>query len=225
MTEKNSFIPLPVSKRLSIEDLQRKALVLKRNYQHRRSCRHFADTPIPKSVIESIIEIAASAPSGANKQPWHFVAVSKSSLKQKIREAAEQEEKLFYQERAPKEWLEDLAPLGTNWEKEFLSTAPWLIIVFKEIYGKDESGEKNKHYYVNESVGIAAGFLISAIHELGLVTLTHTPSPMNFLSKILERPENEKPFLLLPVGYPAEDATVPNIQKKGLSENCTFLTD
>ncbi len=224
MALKERFIPLQTFP-INSEDIEKEAQSLKKNYQRRRSCRHFADQPVPQSVIETLIEIAASAPSGANKQPWHFVAVSCKNTKAQIREAAEAEEKLFYSERAPKEWLEDLAPLGTDWEKEFLTTAPWLIIVFKEIYGKDESGEKNKHYYVNESVGIASGFLISAIHQLGLVTLTHTPSPMNFLSKILERPENEKPFLLLPVGYPAKDAMVPNISKKSLAENCTFLTD
>ena len=139
-----------------------------------------------------------------------------------VREAAEAEEKLFYEERAPKEWLEDLAPLGTDWQKPFLTTAPWLIVVFKEIYGQDENGSKNKHYYVNESVGIASGFLITAIHQLGLATLTHTPSPMNFLSEILERPENEKPFLLLPVGYPQDEMFVPHISKKGLNDISKF---
>ncbi len=224
MTKENSFIPLQIKERFSASELAQESKALKENYLLRRSCRHFSEQQVDQAVIENLISIASSAPSGANKQPWHFVAISDPELKAEIRKAAEAEEKLFYEERAPQEWLNDLAPLGTDWQKEFLSTAPWLIVVFKEIYGKDESGEKNKHYYVNESVGIASGFLISAIHQLGLVTLTHTPSPMNFLSKILGRPENEKPFLLLPVGYPAESAMVPNISKKDLSENCTFLT-
>lgn len=221
----NSFIPLKISKSSSPEELKQESKHLLENYRERRSCRHFSDRIVPQEVIENLLSIAGSAPSGANKQPWHFVAVQSSELKTKIRAAAEAEEKLFYSERAPQEWLEDLAPLGTDWEKEFLSTAPWLIIAFKEIYGTDDKGEKNKHYYVNESVGIAAGFLISAIHQLGLVTLTHTPSPMNFLADILERPSYQKPFLLLPVGYPAPEAMVPNISKKSLLEYCTFKTD
>ncbi len=217
------FIPLVHRKRYAAEDLAEKALQLHEDYLLRRSCRYFSDESVPESVIRNLLSIAASAPSGANKQPWHFVAVKNQTLKDQIRVAAEAEEKLFYEERAPEEWLKDLAPLGTDWEKPFLSIAPWLIIVFKELYGQDPSGEKNKHYYVNESVGIASGFLISAIHQLGLTTLTHTPSPMNFLAEILGRPTHQKPFLLLPVGYPAADATVPNIAKKSFEEHSTIL--
>ncbi|KAB2813857.1 nitroreductase family protein [Phaeocystidibacter luteus] len=187
----------------------------------RRSVRNISDKAVPRDVIENLIRIASSAPSGAHKQPWHFVAVSDAGLKSKIREAAEEEEKSFYETRAPQEWLDDLAPLGTDWRKEFLTKSPWLIIVFKKVYDNHPEGRK-KNYYVQESVGIACGFLLQAIHEAGLVSLTHTPSPMNFLSEILERPENEKPFLLIPVGYPEEGAEVPDIKRKDLSEVSTF---
>lgn len=188
----------------------------------RRSCRDISDRPVPREVIEDLIRIASSAPSGAHKQPWHFVAVRNPDLKAKIRAAAEEEEKSFYESRAPQEWLDDLAPLGTDWQKEFLTSSPWLIIVFKKLYDDLPEG-KRKNYYVQESVGIACGFLLQAIHEAGLVSLTHTPSPMNFLSEILERPQNEKPFLLIPVGYPKEGAEVPDLNRKDLSEVSTFL--
>jgi len=203
---------------LSEEELRQKAEELSSLMQKRRSCRFFSDQAVSKSIIQKLLEIANSAPSGANKQPWTFCAISDPAKKERIRIAAEKEEKAFYEERASKDWLKDLESLGTSWQKPFLNTAPWLIIMFKQSYGVDEEQGKTKHYYVNESVGIAAGFLISAIHQLGLTTLTHTPSPMGFLSEILERPKNEKPFLLLPVGYPAQDATVPDITKKGLEE-------
>lgn len=191
-------------------------------YQERRSCRYFSSQKVEKEVIENLFRIAASAPSGAHKQPWHFVAISDPILKKKIREAAEKEERAFYEGRASEEWLKDLKPIGTNAHKEFLETAPWLIVVFKRSYDVSPQGEKSKNYYVNESVGIASGFLISAIHHLGLSTLTHTPSPMNFLSEILERPAEEKPFLLLPVGYASADAQVPNLQRKSLDEISEF---
>jgi nitroreductase len=184
----------------------------------RRSIRFFSDKPVPKEVIEDILLIASSAPSGANKQPWTFCAISNSDLKQKVRKAAEEEEYESYNGRMNKEWLEDLKKFDTDWHKPFLETAPWIIIVFKEIFELGEEGTKKQNYYVNESVGIACGFMISAIHELGLVTLTHTPSPMNFLSELLNRPKNERPFLLLPIGYPADDATVPDIKKKTSEE-------
>ncbi|MFB0947804.1 MAG: iodotyrosine deiodinase [Spirosomataceae bacterium] len=184
----------------------------------RRSIRFFSDKPVPKEVIEDILMVASSAPSGANKQPWTFCAISNSDLKQKIRKAAEEEEYESYNGRMNKEWLEDLKKFDTDWHKPFLETAPWIIIVFKEIFELGEEGTKKQNYYVNESVGIACGFLISAIHELGLVALTHTPSPMNFLSELLSRPKNERPFLLLPIGYPADDATVPDIKKKTSEE-------
>lgn len=218
-----AFIPLEFEIKYDSEELNRESALLEEHYLKRRSCRFFSDKEVPESVIKNLLSIASSAPSGANKQPWYFVAVRSQDIKDQIRVAAEAEEKLFYEERAPEEWLKDLAPLGTDWQKPFLSIAPWLIIVFKELYGKDESGEKNKHYYVNESVGIASGFLISAIHQLGLCTLTHTPSPMNFLAEILGRPSHQKPFLLLPVGYPADDATVPNIQKKPFEEHSSII--
>mgnify|MGYP000215182094 CR=1 FL=1 len=188
----------------------------------RRSVRHFSDKEIPKEVIEGLIKTASTAPSGANKQPWTFVAISNPAIKAKIRAAAEQEEREFYENRATEEWLSDLAPLGTDWSKPFLETAPWLIVVFKQAYNQLEE-TKSKNYYVQESVGIACGFLIAAIHQVGLATLTHTPSPMNFLTEILERPSNEKPFLLLPVGYPANECIVPDIARKELDEVSVFI--
>ena len=191
--------------------------------QTRRSLRMYSKRSIPRTTIERLIGLAASAPSGANKQPWHFVAVQTPEIKGKIREAAEEEEKAFYGGRATEDWLEDLKPFATNWEKPFLEDAPWLIVVFRKNYDLEANGSKAKNYYVQESVGIACGFLIAAIHAAGLVTLTHTPSPMGFLSKILGRPSNEKPFLLLPVGYPADDAEVPDISKKGLDEISDFI--
>ncbi len=187
----------------------------------RRSVREFSDKPVPMAVIENIIKTASSAPSGAHKQPWTFCVVSSRKIKQQIREAAEKEEFTNYNGRMSEEWLEDLKVFGTDWHKPFLETAPYLIIVFKKAYDFDKNGEKSKNYYVNESVGIACGFLISAIHHAGLITLTHTPSPMNFLEKILERPKNERAFLLLPVGYPVENAEVPNLKRKGLEEVMT----
>lgn len=187
----------------------------------RRSLRDFSDAPVSKKVIENLIRTASSAPSGANKQPWTFCAISNPELKSKIRAAAEKEEFEFYNGRASEEWLKDLSPFGTDHRKPFLDTVPWIIVVFKKTYNLDD-GEKTKNYYVQESVGIACGFLLAAIHKAGLVSLTHTPSPMNFLSEILERPSNEKPFLLIPVGYPKEGAKVPDIKRKNLSEMSNF---
>ena len=182
----------------------------------RRSVRHFSNKEVPVQVIENLIKAAGTAPSGAHKQPWKFCAVSAPALKSRIRQEAEKEEQENYQSRMSERWLKDLAPLGTDTHKDFLEIAPWLIVVFKEVYEMDESGEKHTNYYVNESVGIACGMLISAIHHAGLVTLTHTPSPMNFLARLLKRPKNERAYLLLPVGYAAEDALVPDIQRKTL---------
>ena len=179
----------------------------------RRSVRQFSKEEVPFNVIENIVKTAGTAPSGANKQPWKFVIVSDQEIKKQIREAAEKEEKEFYENRAPQTWLEDLKDFETDWHKEFLEDAPYLIVVFKELYS-NENEDRSKHYYVNESVGIATGILITAIHNAGLVTLTHTPSPMGFLGEILNRPGNEKPFLLLPVGYPAENVQVPDIKRK-----------
>lgn len=184
----------------------------------RRSVRDFSNKPIPIDVIENIIKSASTAPSGAHKQPWTFCVVKSEEIKKKIRLAAEEEERKSYSERMSEEWLNDLKHLGTDANKPFLETAPYLIIVFKRPYEIDSAGKKHQNYYVNESVGLACGFLISAIHNAGLVTLTHTPSPMRFLEKILDRPSNERAFLLLPVGYEAEKAYVPDIDRKGLDE-------
>lgn len=188
----------------------------------RRSIRAFSDKPIDKQIIENIIRTASTAPSGAHKQPWTFCIVSDPVLKQKIRFAAEEEERISYGGRMSKEWLKDLEPLGTDSQKPFLEIAPYLIIVFKRSYEYTPEGKKHQNYYVQESVGLACGFLIAAIHQAGLCTLTHTPSPMNFLSKILNRPENEKPFLLLPVGYPANEVFVPDIHRKPLEQVAEF---
>lgn len=184
----------------------------------RRSVRDISDKPVPKEVIENIIKTASTAPSGAHMQPWTFVVVSNNELKSKIRAAAEEEEKKSYEGRMSEQWLKDLAPLGTNEHKPFLEKAPYLIIVFKQSYRIAADGSKIPNYYVNESVGLAAGFLLAAIHTAGLVSLTHTPSPMNFLTKLLARPANEKPFLLIPVGWPDENAKVPDIARKSLAE-------
>lgn len=182
----------------------------------RRSLRFFSDRPVERSVIEQLVMTGSSAPSGAHKQPWTFCAVSDPVLKARIREAAEKEEYESYNGRMPETWLDDLRPFGTDWKKPFLETAPWLVIVFRRIYEIDDQapGGKRNNYYVNESVGLACGFFLSAVHQAGLVSLTHTPSPMNFLSEVLERPVNEKPFLLMPVGHPAEDAVVPKLGRK-----------
>jgi len=183
----------------------------------RRTVRHFSNEPVTFEVIQEAIRAAASAPSGANQQPWRFVVVQDPEIKRKIREAAEQEERENYEHRFPDEWLQALAPFGTDWQKPFLEICPYLIVVFRVDYGL-EAGNKVKHYYVQESVGIACGFLLAALHLAGLATLTHTPSPMGFLTQILERPANERPFLLIPVGYPAPDAKVPALTKKSLKE-------
>jgi nitroreductase len=184
----------------------------------RRSVREFSDKPVAKEVIENIVCTASTAPSGAHKQPWTFCIVSDAAIKKQIRTAAEAEEKESYANRMSDEWLKDLEKFATNWEKPFLEKAPYLIIIFKKIYDLDVDGDKHTNYYVQESVGIAAGMLISAIHQAGLVTLTHTPSPMNFLTKVLNRPINEKPFLLLPIGYASADAEVPILERKSLQD-------
>ena len=184
----------------------------------RRSVRDFSEKPVEKSVIENILLTASSAPSGAHKQPWTFCIVSDPAIKHQIRIAAEAEEKESYTRRMSEEWLSDLAPLQTDWQKPFLEKAPYLIIVFRRSYETDPNGKKRQNYYVTESCGIACGFLLSAIHHAGLAALTHTPSPMNFLSAILKRPENEKPYLLIPVGYPAETCMVPELSRKQLDE-------
>ena len=190
------------------------------NYMNtRRSARFFSSKPVPKEIIKNIIHTAGTAPSGANKQPWTYVVVEDSALKKLIREAAEMEEKEFYTNKITDEWRSDLEHLGTGWEKPYLEIAPNHIVAFKQDYGFDSmTQKKSKNYYVNESVGISLGFLIAAIHNAGLVTLTHTPNPMNFVKDILHRPINEKPVVILPVGYPADDCVVPNIKRKKLEE-------
>jgi nitroreductase len=207
----------------SPEEMQRRAQEFYEHMNRRRSVRQFSDRPIPEGVIENCLRTAGTAPSGAHKQPWHFVAVRDPAVKQKIRLAAEEEERAFYGGRAPNDWLAALAPLGTDERKPFLETAPCLIAVFARSFGHGPDGEKEKHYYVQESVGIATGFLIAALHGAGLVTLTHTPSPMGFLNQLLGRPKEERPFLLLVTGYPAADARVPSLSRSPLSDISTFI--
>ena len=215
--KKEEFIPLQ-SQKLSEKEVIAKSENYYKKISKRRSVRDFSDKEVPREVIESILKAAGSAPSGANKQPWTFCVISSAELKSEIRKLAEKEEYENYHGRMSDSWKEDLKHLGTNHIKEFLDVAPYLIVVFKKVYDLDEEGEKLQNYYVNESVGIACGFLITAIHQAGLVTLTHTPSPMKFLQTALGRPKNEKAFLLLPVGYPATDCKVPDIEKKSLEE-------
>ncbi len=203
---------------LSDEERLARARLFQERMSARRSLRFFSDRPLPVGILESLIAAAGSAPSGANQQPWTFVAVTDPELKREIRVAAEAEERAFYEGRASDEWLADLAAIGTDWHKEFLEVAPALIVVFRHSHGFNPDGSIHKYYYTQESTGIAVGLLIAAIHHAGLVTLTHTPSPMQFLEKILKRRPNEKAFLLLPVGLPAEDAVVPDITRKPLAE-------
>lgn len=217
------FLPLSTYREVSVDEMKCRVTVFRDDMLRRRTVRQFSNRPVPREVIEDCLQIAGSAPSGANLQPWHFVVISDLEVKRQIREAAEKEEYLFYHERAPKEWLEALAPLGTDEHKPYLEAAPYLIAVFARHYGLTPSGRKVKNYYVMESVGIATGMLISAVHVAGLASLTHTPSPMGFLNRILDRPAQEKAFLLLVVGYPAEDAVVPEIEKKPLKEIITFV--
>lgn len=208
---------------VSEEAMLARALAHEARLAGRRTVRDFAPDPVPRAVIESAIRTASRAPSGANQQPWHFVAISEPALKARIRQAAEAEERAFYGGRAGEEWLDALAPLGTDWQKPFLETAPWLIAVFMQRYGIAPDGSRVKHYYALESVGIAVGFLIAALHEAGLATLTHTPAPMHFLSQVCGRPETEKPVVLLVAGRPAPGCSVPAIEKKPLGTVATFL--
>ncbi|MFN8402089.1 MAG: nitroreductase family protein [Anaerolineales bacterium] len=205
------------------EEMIQRATDFRAHMQQRRTVRHFSNKPVPRKVIEECLVTAGTAPNGANLQPWHFVVVSDPKVKHEIRVAAEEEEKDFYQRKAPKEWLEALAPLGTDEHKPFLEDAPYLIAIFGKNHSQLPDGRKVKNYYVHESVGIATGFLIAAIYNAGLVSLTHTPSPMGFLNGILNRPSDEKPFLLLVTGFPADDAEVPFITKKPLEEIATFI--
>lgn len=218
----NGFIPLDFQER-PLEEMKVRAHSFFELLDRRRSVRDFSDRSVPRTLIEEAIRTASTAPSGAHMQPWTFVAVSDPRVKQKIREAAEEEERVSYTGRMSDEWLEALEPLGTDWRKPFLEAAPWLVVLFAQRTGVDAAGERRKHYYVSESCGIAAGFFIAAIHNMGLVTLTHTPSPMRFLGEILDRPSNERPFILFPVGYPAEGVTVPDLTRKSLGEVAEFV--
>jgi nitroreductase len=216
----SAYRPIPYrQERLAAEEMLARGRSFHEEMDRRRSVRSFAADPVPRELIELAIRTAATAPSGAHRQPWRFVVVGDPSLKRQIRAAAEAEEHESYVGgRMPDEWLAALAPLGTFWQKPFLETAPWLVVVFEELYGLDAAGRKRKNYYPKESVGIACGLFIAALHRMGLATLTHTPSPMAFLSRLLGRPVNEKPFILFPVGYPAPDCEVPDLRRKSLEE-------
>ena len=220
---KRNFIPLVNYKEYSPEEMVRRSKDFYEDIKQRRTVRHFSNKSVPEEVIKNCLRAAGTAPSGANLQPWQFVVVSDIKIKKEIRLGAEKEEKEFYSKRAPKEWLDALKPLGTNEIKTFLEEAPYLIAIFSKSYDVLPNGEKIKQYYPLESVGIACGILIAAIHNAGLVSLTHTPSPMDFLNEILDRPKNERPFLLLVIGYPAKDAKVPDIKKKNLKEIVSFI--
>lgn len=219
------FIPLPAYREYPVADMRDRARRFHEELERRRSVRDFAARSVPREIIDDCLRAAGTAPSGANRQPWHFVVVSGAGTRRRIREAAEAEEREFYERRAPEEWLKALAPLGTDAEKPFLEKAPYLIAVFAQKYGHLEDGTRVKHYYPQESVGLATGILITALHHAGLATLTHTPSPMGFLNEILGRPKSERAFLLLVTGYPAKDAKVPDIRRKRLEEFVTYYDD
>ena len=216
-------VPLLNYREHPIEEMRRRLNAFYTDIDRRRTVRDFSDRPVPKDIIETALKAASTAPSGANLQPWHFAVVSGPATKRKIRLAAEAEEREFYTHRASEEWLAALQPLGTDDQKPFLETAPYLIAVFLQKFGELPDGRKVKHYYPAESTGLAAGMLITALHTAGLATLTHTPSPMKFLNEILGRPKSERPFLLLVVGYPADDARVPDIKRKSLEEFASFI--
>ena len=218
-----NYIPLPSYHEYPPEEMRRRAASFRADMQRRRSVRAFSGRPVPREIIEECLLTAGSAPSGANMQPWQFVVVSDVATKRRVREAAEAEEYEFYRGRAGKEWLDALSTLGTDYHKPFLETAPYLIVIFAQSYGLSPNGGKVKHYFVRESVGIATGLLVAAVHHAGLVALPYTPSRPGFLNDILSRPQNERLFLMLVVGYPAEGATVPNLQKKALDEVATFV--
>ncbi len=222
MTEPLPTIPVPLADAPDAEEMRTRARDFYERLATRRSVRAFAPDPVPLEVIEDAIRAAGTAPNGANHQPWHFAVVTDPELRAEIRQRAEEEERAFYGERAPQDWLDALAPLGTDEHKPFLEVAPVLIAIFAQSWADDGEGGRRKNYYVTESVGIATGMLITALHTAGLATLTHTPSPMKFLNQVLERPDNERPFLLLVVGHPASDARVPSISKKPLSEIASF---
>ncbi|HEX2094642.1 MAG TPA: nitroreductase family protein [Longimicrobiaceae bacterium] len=208
--------------RLEPAEMERRAREFHEELQRRRSVRVFSTDPVPRELIEYAVRCGGTAPSGAHQQPWTFVVVEDPGLKARIREAAEAEEREFYSHRAPPDWLEALAPLGTDFHKSHITDAPYVVVLFRHLYGVAADGSRRTHYYTTESCGIAAGLFIAAVHHMGLATLPHTPSPMGFLSELLGRPENEKPFLLMPVGYPAPDARVPDIARKPLDEICVW---
>ena len=216
------FEPLSTYREYSTAEMEQRSAEFLSEMRRRRTTRHFSNRAVPLSVIENCIRVAGTAPSGAHQQPWHFVVVQDAEIKQRIREAAEIEEREFYS-TAPAEWLALLAPLGTDAVKAYLETAPYLLVVFAQRYGVDTKGTRQTHYYVNESVGIACGFLLAALHNAGLVSLTHTPSPMGFLRELLGRPENEKPVMIIVSGYPAEGARVPRLERKSLADIATFF--
>jgi iodotyrosine deiodinase len=211
-TRETTFTPVPLEfTRLDAEEALRRSQEFLELMESRRSVRHFSAEPVPYELIENAIRTAGTAPSGANQQPWTFLVVSDPEVKERIRQAAEHEEELLYKERASEQYLDALEPIGTDWIKPHITDAPYLVVVFEQAWSREPSGEKHKHYYVRESVGIAVGFLLASLHAAGLATLTHSPAPMGFLTRILGRPENERPFILIPVGYPTEDAQVPDI--------------
>ena len=223
-TKTGTYTPTALQfRRLSDEEALARSRDFLARVAERRSVRQFSDEPVPHELIENAIRAAGTAPSGANQQPWTFVVVSDPELKARLREAAEHEERLLYEQRATQEYLDAIEPIGTDAVKPHITDAPYVIVVFEQTYGIDPDGTKRKHYFVRESVGIAVGFLIAALHAAGLVTLTHSPAPMGFLKELLERPDNERPFILMPVGYPADDAVVPDIPKKPLEEVSQIL--
>jgi iodotyrosine deiodinase len=215
MSTSYPFVPLRFTRR-SLAESDERARAFYEEMNRRRTTRHFSIEPVPRSLIEYAIRTAGTAPSGAHQQPWTFVAVSDAALKAQIRDAAEREERAFYSGKAPPEWLEALAPLGTDEHKPHLTDAPWVVVLFRHAYGLGPDGERRTYYYTEESCGIAAGFFIAAVHQMGLVTLTHTPNPMGFLRDLLGRPMNERAMLVMPVGYPAPDAHVPDLERKAL---------
>jgi iodotyrosine deiodinase len=216
-------IPLTTYREYPVDEMRQRVTDFYADMGRRRTVREFSDRAVPRDIIETALRAAGTAPSGANLQPWHFVVVSGAETKKKVRIAAEAEEREFYEHRASEEWLDALRPLGTDSDKPFLETAPYLIAVFLQKFGELPDGRKVKHYYPVESTGLATGILITALHEAGLATLTHTPSPMKFLNEILGRPKSERPFLLLVVGYPADDAAVPDIERKPLEDFTSFV--
>ncbi len=218
-----TFVPLPNYRECSHDEMIQRSGAFYADMQRRRSVRSFSDRPVPREIIENCLRAAGTAPSGANMQPWHFVVVSDPDIKQQIKEAAEEQERRFYNRAASQEWVQTIRPLGTDTHKPFLTTAPYLIVIFVQRYSLSPGGHKIRHYYVSESVGIATGILVTAIHQAGLVSLTYTPSRMDFLNDVLARPANERPFLILVVGYPSDDAVVPDLARKPLEQIATFI--